>query len=73
MSHHSLDVNHNAGFSTGLANAVARARNGLIMPDKEASADKIDILSAAVTGLGRAIVQPPRPVNPYESGGLFAV
>jgi phage terminase large subunit-like protein len=56
-----------------LANAVARARNGLIMPDKGASADKIDILSAAVTGLGRTIIQPPKPVNSYESGGLFAV
>jgi phage terminase large subunit-like protein len=56
-----------------LANAVARARNGLIMPDKEASADKIDWLSAAVTGLGRAIVQPPTPKNPYETRGIEAV
>lgn len=55
------------------ANAAAKQRGGLVAPDKDASSEKIDGISAATMALGRAIVQPPKPKNPYEAGGLFAV
>jgi len=55
------------------ANAVAKSRNNMIAPDKDASADKIDIITAVIMGLGRAMVQPPKPINPYLTRGILSV
>lgn len=55
------------------ANTVAKQKGGLTSPDKDSSPEKIDGISAATMALGRGIVQPPKPKNPYESRGIFAV
>jgi phage terminase large subunit-like protein len=45
---------------------------GNVKPDKEKSAERIDGVVSLVMGVGRAALR-KEVVNPYETGGLFAV